>query len=98
MEEKVVIQITPQRRGLNFALHPRTQQRLNELPEADPSRANIFIGFEEKEAFDQFAIDTFENQVIILLTGLTAERLLEEFDAIEFQRMPSGNTEHTIRL
>jgi len=96
MADEIVIRITKQRRGLNFTLDPASHEALEDIESADPTRSNVFIGFDEQEGFETFALDTIENQVVILLTGLSPDRLLEHIDSIEFQRMPSGRTELTM--
>ncbi|MFB6262491.1 MAG: hypothetical protein ABEL76_02525 [Bradymonadaceae bacterium] len=97
MKDKLVIEVTQQRRGLNFTLAPESQDYLDEISGADPSRSNIFIGFEEHEGFEDYALDSIENQVVILLTGLTVEQLSEHVEEIEFQRMPSGDTQKKLQ-
>jgi hypothetical protein len=96
MADKVIIQVTPQRRGFNFSLEPRSENLLDDLPGADPSNSNVFIGRDTKEAFEQFSFGSVQNEVITLLTGLSPDRLLEHVDSVEFQRMPSGDTEHRV--
>lgn len=97
MVDEIVIRITEQRRGLNFTLDPESHEYLEGVDAADPSRSNVFIGFDEQEGFEEFALDSIEDQVVILLTGLSPEQLLEHAEFIEFQRMPSGDTELTMR-
>jgi hypothetical protein len=97
MADTIIIQITPQRRGFNFALDPRSQKLLEDLPGADPSKSNVFIGLDTNEALEDFSFASVETQVVILLTGLSPDGLLEHVEAVEFQRMPSGDTELTIR-
>jgi hypothetical protein len=96
MAGEIVIQVTPQRRGFNFALDPRSEKLLESLGDANPSNDNIFVGRDNKEAFEEFSFASFENEIVTLLTGLTSEQLLEHVDVIEFQLMPSGDTEHRI--
>ena len=96
MASEIVIQVTSQRRGYNFALDPPSKKLLSSLGDADLSNENFFIGRDDREAFEEFCLASFENEIVTLLTGLTSEQLLEHVDVIEFQLMPSGDTEHRI--
>jgi len=97
MADKIITRVTPERRGFNFALDPHSENLVGELPGADPANSNVFIGRDTREAFEKFSFGSIETEVVTLLTGLSPDRLLEHVDTVEFQRMPSGGTEHRIQ-
>lgn len=97
MADKIIVQFTPQRRGFNFAVHPTSRRRLDEIGGVAPAASNVFIGRDDDTDPDELEIPAVERQVVELLTGVSAGNLLEVFDAIEFRRMPEGETEHVLR-
>lgn len=72
--------------GMSFALQPRSRKELEqEFSDAEFATFSVFIRYDTAEAFEEYGLETIEEQVIHLLTGLSPGRVLEKFDAIRFQ-------------
>lgn len=71
--------------GTSFALDPGSQRRIREaFPDVQVSTRHVFIAHDTREAFEN-SIQPFEDQITILLTGVSAERLAGRFGRVSFR-------------
>jgi len=71
--------------GTSFALDPVSQERVREaFPGVRVSTRHIFIAHDTRENFEQ-SIGRFEDQIAMLLTGVSADRLGEQFPFVSFR-------------
>lgn len=90
--EPVVIYMGRTLDGTAYGLDPVSQRRIREaFPGVRVSRHQVFIGQDTQEAFED-SFGRFEDQVVILLTGVSAEQLAEHFGYVSF-RAPGSHRE-----
>jgi hypothetical protein len=83
--EPIIIYATSSLDGTSFALDPSSQQRIREaFPGVQVSTRHIFIAHDTREAFEQ-SIGRFEDQIAVLLSGVSADRLTARFSYVSFR-------------
>lgn len=83
--EPIVIYVGTSVDGTSFALDPSSQQLIREaFPDVQVSTRNIFIGHDTREDFER-SVGRFEDQIAMLLTGVSARRLSERFRVVSFR-------------
>lgn len=90
--EPIIVYVGSSLDGTSFALDPVSQQRVREaFPGVSVSTRNIFIGHDTREDFEH-SVGRFEDQIAMLLTGVSAARLSERFPFVSF-RDPQSDRE-----
>jgi hypothetical protein len=83
--EPIIVYVGSSLDGTSFALDPVSQQRVREaFPAVSVSTRNIFIGHDTREDFEH-NIGRFEDQIAVLLTGVSAARLSQRFPFVSFR-------------
>lgn len=83
--DPIVVYVGSSLDGTSFALDPISQQRVREaFPGVRVSTRHIFIAHDTREPFEQ-SIGRFEDQIAMLLTGVSADRLMARFPVVSFQ-------------
>ena len=90
--EPIIVYVGGSVDGTSFALDPVSQQRVREaFPEVLVSTRHIFIAHDPRETFDQ-SVGRFEDQIAVLLTGVSTDRLAQRFPFVSF-RAPRSERE-----
>jgi hypothetical protein len=88
-EAPLVVYVGRSLDGTSFALDPTSQQRVRDaFASVSPSTRHVFISHDTREDL-KHTVRRLEQQIAIVLTGVTAERLAERFKSISF-RDPSS--------
>ena len=83
--DPIVVYVGSSLDGTSFALDPLSQQRIREaFPGVSVSTRNVFIGHDTREDFEH-SIGRFEDQIAMLLTGVSADRLSQKFPFVSFR-------------
>jgi hypothetical protein len=83
--DPIVIYRSVNRDGETFALEPRSQKRIRDaFREAARLRSRLFLAHETR-ADHEHVLGSIVSQVIVLLTGISEERLRAEVGAVTFR-------------
>ena len=75
-DEPIEILVTRQHDGTTYQLRPRSRERIEvRYPEVHCTRS-IFVGYDTESDFKHYHGPLWK-QIVLILTGLTAERLAE---------------------
>ena len=84
-ESPVVVYVATSLDGTAFALDGASQLRVRaQFPGLEVSTRRIFISHDTHEAFER-SVGRFEEQIAVLLTGVSTNSLVETFGAISFR-------------
>ncbi len=72
----LIILVGLQADGATYALEPRSRQRIQEAFPGVPVAPSVFVGYKTREEFEALHGPMWR-QIVILLTGVTLERLRE---------------------
>lgn len=82
--DPIVVYVGSSLDGTSFALDPVSQHRIREaFPGVHVSTRHIFIAHDTQEDFER-SIGRFEDQIAVLLTGVSATQLAERFPVVSF--------------
>ena len=83
--EPIVVYVGSSADGTSFALDPVSQRRVREaFPDVSVSTRHIFIAHDTRESFDR-SVGRFEDQIAVLLTGVSTDRLAHQFPFVSFR-------------
>lgn len=81
----IVVYVATSLDGTSFALDISSQIRVRDaFPKVHVTTRRIFISHDTREAFKK-SVGRFEDQIVVLLTGVQANELVKAFGAISFR-------------